>query len=165
MARWYPLAPCDDAFFTTAPHVYRYTHELAVGPERVWESLTSAHSVADWTPLLKSIEWTSPRPLGIGSTRTVVLPMHALTMHEHFFLWDEGRRFAFYGIEANRPLVQRFAEDYRVEPSGSGARFTWTFALEGTRSTKPLLRVLDRANALAFKKMAGGAPAYFAPPR
>jgi uncharacterized protein YndB with AHSA1/START domain len=50
MARWFPLAPCDASYFTTAPYVYRYTMDLPVPPERVWQSLTSANGVADWTP-------------------------------------------------------------------------------------------------------------------
>jgi carbon monoxide dehydrogenase subunit G len=160
MARWYPLKPCDESFLSTAPHVYRYAMDLPVPPERVWESLTSAHSVADWTPLLHSIEWTSE--LGLGATRTVVLPVRALSIHEYFFVWDEGRRFAFYGVEANRPLLHRFAEDYLVEPAGDGTRFTWTFALEGTRATAPLLKVMSPGTALAFRRMAYGAKGYFA---
>jgi carbon monoxide dehydrogenase subunit G len=159
MARWYPLAPGDESFFATAPHVYRYAMDLPVAPARVWESLTSPHSVADWTPLLQSIEWTSE--LGLGATRTVVLPMRALTIHEYFFVWDEGRRFSFYGLEANLPLLHRMGEDYLVEPNGSGTRFTWTFALEGTQLSAPLLKVLNPANALMFRQMAHSAKGYF----
>ena len=162
MARWHDLEPVDEAFFRTAPHVYSFVQELPVTPERVWESLVSDHSVADWTPLLHSIEWTSPRPLGVGSTRTVVLPGKALTIHEYFFLWEEGRRFSFYGVDASLPLFSRFAEDYVVEPSGTGTRFTWTFALDGTGMSRPLLSVLSPANRLNFRTMAHGAKGYFA---
>lgn len=160
MTRWYALEPCEESFFTSAPHVYRYTMELPAAPERVWASLTSAGSVADWTPLLHSIEWTSE--LGLGATRTVVLPLHALSFHEHFFVWDEGRRMAFYAVEANRPLLRRFAEDYVVEPAGTGSRFTWTFALEGNRLSSATLRLTNRANALLFGRIAHGAKTYFA---
>jgi hypothetical protein len=160
MARWFKLEPCDESFFTAAPHVYRYAMDLPASPARVWESLTSPHSVADWTPLLKSIEWTSD--LGLGATRTVVLPLRAISIHEYFFAWDEGHRFSFYGVEANRPLLRRFAEDYRVEPREDGSRFTWTFALEGTRVSGPALKVLSPANAVAFRRMAFGAKGYFA---
>ncbi|MDT4948077.1 MAG: hypothetical protein QOJ37_672 [Pseudonocardiales bacterium] len=160
MTRWYPLAPCDESYFAGAPHVYRFVQELAVPPERVWESLTSPHSVADWSPLLKSIEWTSD--LGRGATRTVVLPLSALTLHEYFFRWEEGSRFSFYGVQANRPLLGRIAEDYLVEESGSGTRFTWTFALEGTARTKLLVKALSPVNRLNFRQMAHGAKGYFA---
>lgn len=161
MARWFPLEPCDEGFFTSAPHVYRFPMELPVPPAQVWESLVSPNSVADWTPLLRSIEWTSD--LGLGATRTVVLPLRAVTLREYFFRWEDGARFSFHGVEANRPLLRRFAEDYVVEPSAGGSRFTWTFALEGTRASSPLLKVLTPANALAFRQMAYGAKSYFAP--
>lgn len=164
MARWYPLAPCDDSYFSSAPHIYRYTHELPASPERVWESLVSDNSVADWSPLLKSVEWTSPRPLGVGTTRTVVLPGRGMTVHEHFFRWDEGHRYSFYGTEANRPLLGRLAEDYIVEPSGTGTRFTWTFALEGTPRTKLLVKALSPVLGLNFGQMAAGSKGYFARP-
>jgi Polyketide cyclase / dehydrase and lipid transport len=160
MARWRPLEPCDATFFADAPHVYRYDIELPVSAERAWESLTSQHSVADWTPLLRSIEWTSE--LGLGATRTVMLPLHALTFHEHFFIWDEGTRMAFYALEANRPMLRRFAEDYQVEPHGTGSRFTWTFALEGNRFSAATLKATDKANALLFRRIAQSAKGYFA---
>jgi carbon monoxide dehydrogenase subunit G len=159
--RWFPLDACDEAFFTSAPHVYRFPMDLPVAPERVWESLISPDSVADWTPLLRSIEWTSD--LGLGATRTVVLPLHAVTLREYFFRWEEGRRLSFHGVEANRPLLRRFAEDYLVEPRDGGARLTWTFALEGNRASAPLLKALNPANGLVFRRMAYGAKSYFAP--
>jgi carbon monoxide dehydrogenase subunit G len=133
---------------------------LPVPPARVWESLTSANSVADWTPLLKSIEWTSD--LGLGATRTVVLPLGALTFHEYFFRWEEGARFSFYAREANRPMLRRFGEDYLVEPDGAGSRFTWTFALEGNRISAPTLRATNAVNGLLFRRIAHGAESYFA---
>ena len=162
MSRWHAMAPLDASFFDTAPHVYTFTHELPVAPERVWESLVSDHSVADWTPLLQSIEWTSPRPFGVGTTRTVVLPTKAITIHEHFFRWEEGRRFSFHGVEATLPLFARYAEDYIVEPSGAGTRFTWSFALEGTSKTALAMWVLSPANRLTFGAMARGSKSYFA---
>jgi uncharacterized protein YndB with AHSA1/START domain len=160
MARWYPMGACDESFFTDAPHVYRYSMHLPVPPARVWESLTSANSVADWTPLLKSIEWTSD--LGLGATRTVVLPLGAATFHEYFFRWEEGSRFSFYAREANRPMLRRFGEDYLVEPDRAGSRFTWTFALEGNRGSAPSLKLTNPLNALMFRRIAHSAESYFA---
>jgi hypothetical protein len=162
MTRVYPMTPVDESFFTTAPHVYTFVQELPVSPERVWESLASANSVADWTPLLHSIEWTSPRPFGIGTTRTVVLPAKAITIHEYFFRWEEGHRFSFYGVDANVSLFSKFAEDYIVEPSGAGTTFTWSFALEGTPKTRLAMKAMSPANHLNFRTMAHGARGYFA---
>jgi hypothetical protein len=160
MSRTYQLEPCDETYFESAPHVYRFPMQLPVPPERVWEGLIAANSVASWTPLLKSIEWTSE--LGPGTTRKVVMPTGAMYLNEYFFRWEEGRRYSFYATESNVPIFGRLAEDYLVEPSGSGSRFTWTFALEGRRSTALALTALSPGNALFFRRMAYGAKSYFA---
>jgi uncharacterized protein YndB with AHSA1/START domain len=159
---WYPLQPCDEAFFRTAPHVHRYSVQLAVPPERVWASLVSDGALADWGLGLKKLEWLTPRPFGVGTRREVVLPGGAMAVREQFFRWDEGRRKSFYGYEANRPLVRAFAEDYLVEESGSGTKFTWTIAVEPTAKTRLLLTVSDPFNRLAFRAMPMRAKAYFA---
>jgi uncharacterized protein YndB with AHSA1/START domain len=162
MTRWYPLEPCDESFFHTAAHVYRFPVDLPVPPERVWESLVAPNSIADWGPMVKSVEWTSPRPFGVGTSRTVVLPGGGMTVHEQYFLWDEGHRHSFFVREANRPLLHRMAEDYVVEARPGGSRLTWTFALEGGPKTRLLLTALSPGNKLLFGKMASSAKGYFA---
>jgi hypothetical protein len=162
MARWYPLEPCDETFFDTAPFVYRYPVELDVPPERVWESLTSDRALADWGLGLSSLRWTSPRPFGVGTTREVVLPLKAMAVRERFFRWEEGSRKSFHGVEANRPLLRRMAEDYLVEKTESGSRFTWTIAMEPTPRARPLLAVTSPVNALAYRAVPWRAKAYFA---
>ena len=159
---WYDLEPVDERFFSTAAHVHSYPVELPVPPERVWESLTSDRALADWGLGLARLEWTSPRPFGVGTTREVVLPLHAMAVKERFFRWDEGHRKSFYGEAANRPLLRSFAADYLVEPTATGRRFTWTIALEPRPSTRALLRAVDPVNALVYKAVPVRAKAYFA---
>ena len=159
---WYPLEPVDESFFRTARHVHSYPVELDVPPERVWAALTSDRSMADWGLGLPALRWTSPRPFGVGTTREVVLPLWAATVREYFFRWDEGERSSFYGTELNRPLLRSFAEDYVVEPTATGSRFTWTIAVEPTPRTAALLRVGDPLNALGYRAVPWRAKAYFA---
>lgn len=161
MTRWYPLESCDETFFDTAPHAYRYPVELNVPPERVWESLTSDGSLADWG-LGVTVNWTSPRPFGIGSGRTVALPARAITVQERFFRWDEGTRYSFYVEQANRPLLRRFAEDYLVEKTPTGSRFTWTIAMEPTAKTARLISIANPLNKLLYRAVPMRAKAYFA---
>ncbi|MDP9117049.1 MAG: SRPBCC family protein, partial [Actinomycetota bacterium] len=158
---WYPLLACDESFFEDAPFVYRYPVELAVPPERVWQSLTSDRALADWGLGLSSLEWTSPRPFGVGTTRSVVLPIKAMAVRERFFRWEDGRRMSFYATEANRALVTRFAEDYLVEQTPTGARFTWTMAMEPTGKTLPVLRLASPLNRLLLHAVPLRAKAYF----
>ncbi len=159
---WHPLQPCDETFFETAPYVYRYPVELPVPPARVWESLTSDRALADWGLGLHSLNWTSARPFGVGTTREVVLPGKALAIRERFFRWEEGSRKSFYGTEVNRPLLRRFAEDYLVEQTPAGSRFTWTIAMEPTAKSSALLRVGSPLNRLIYRAVPMRAKAYFA---
>jgi uncharacterized protein YndB with AHSA1/START domain len=159
---WHELSSCDETYFDTAPFVYRYPVELDVPPERVWESLTSDRSMADWGLGIRSLRWTSPRPFGVGTTREIVLVGKVLAVRELFFRWDEGSRKSFYATDINMPVVARFAEDYLVEKTARGSRFTWTIAFEPTEKSGLLLRLSSPLNGLSFRSVPHRAKAYFA---
>jgi hypothetical protein len=159
---WHVLRAADDAFFTDAPIVHRFPVRLPVPPERVWESIASDRSMWDWGLGVKRLTWTSPRPFGVGTTREVVLPFGAMTVREQFFRWDEGKGYSFYVAETNRPVVERFAEDYAIEPDGNGSVFTWTIALEPKRALRPVMRVAGPLNKIAFGQVPRAAKKYFA---
>ena len=159
---WYPLQPADASFFDTAPVVERFPVRLAVPPARVWESLASDGSLADWPLGLRRLSWTSPRPFGVGTTREVVLPLAAMTLREEFFRWEDGARYSFHVRAATRRLFTRFAEDYTVEPDGAGTLFTWTIALEPAPGWAGVLRRAGRVNRRAFGLVPRAAARYFA---
>lgn len=161
MARWHDLEAADESFFTTAPHVYRFPLELSVSPERVWESLTSDGSLGDWGLGVK-LSWMSPRPFGVGTSRQVVMPGGSMTLNERFFLWDEGKRYAFYVESANRGFLRRFAEDYLVEKTATGSRFTWTIAIEPQPKFARLVSLGGPLNKLSFSMTPRAAKKYFA---
>jgi len=158
---WHSLDEVDESFFSSAPHVHRYPVELNVSPERVWESLVSDGSLADWGLGIK-LRWMSPRPFGVGTSREVVLPLGLMTVRERFFLWDEGQRYAFYVESANRRIIRRFAEDYLVEKTEHGSRFTWTIAIEPQPGFRPIMAAGGPVNHLAFGQTARAAKKYFA---
>jgi hypothetical protein len=158
---WHPLDEVDESFFSTAPHVYKYPVDLNVPPERVWESLVSDGSLADWGMGIK-LRWTTPRPFGVGTGREVVLPLGLMTVNERFFLWEEGVRFAFYVESANRAVIKAFAEDYVVEKTETGSRFTWTIAIEAQPRYRALVAAGGPANRLSFGQTARSAKKYFA---
>jgi carbon monoxide dehydrogenase subunit G len=152
----------DESFFVTADHRYEFPIDLDVPPERVWESIASDESVAAWGLGVQSLRWTSSRPFGIGTTREVTLPLGIMTVRERFFVWDEGKRYAFEVYEANRGLYRRFAEDYVVEPRAQGSRLTWTIAIEPQPKLRRLVDLARPLNRLAFGQFARGARSYFA---
>jgi hypothetical protein len=160
---WYALQPVDDSFFRTAPVVHRYPVKLPVSPEQVWEQISSDESLSAWRGLrVPRLTWTSPRPFGVDTTREVVLPLSAMTVRERFFRWDEGKGYSFYVYEANRPLVDRFAEDYVVEPDGDGALLTWTIAFQTKPALRSVAKLLDPLNRRGFQLFGRAAKQHFA---
>lgn len=142
------LEPVDESFLTTAPARYRETFAIALPAEEVWQQLVSEKPL-DWCRAL-SIRWTSERPFCVGSTRQAKVLGGASMVQEHFFIWEEGHRHAFYVTESSVPAFRCIAEDYVVEPDGPDrCRFTWTAAFEPTL----LGRFGGPVNGLLFKSL------------
>ena len=136
---WFKTEPVEESFFETAPVRLSETFEVNKPAAEVWGELIAEHPLA-WCRIIgaKGINWTSGRPFGVGTTRTVSALKGVNKFREHFFIWEEGRRQSFYVLEANTPMVKRFAEDYVVEPvSDTSCRFTWTIAYEPSAIGKP----------------------------
>jgi hypothetical protein len=147
------LEPFDVDFFDSAPQRRSYVLDLPVSPERVWRGLSASNPLW-WCRLLSSVEYTSPRPFGVGTTRTAAL-LGVLRLREVFIRWEEGRRQSFLVDRANLPLFRRFGEDYLVERSAEGSRLTWTFAYESG------LKVGDRLNVLVFDSLVADTRRHF----
>ncbi len=134
---WFRLKPSDENFLSSAPERMVDTMEIARPADAVWADLTSDETLS-WCRLLAGVTWTSPRPFGEGTTRTLRTPLGMLALKEVYFRWEEGRRKSFYVAEATAPLFRRFAEDYLVEATSPGScRFTWTVASEALPAAQP----------------------------
>jgi hypothetical protein len=134
---WFKLAQADEEFLTSAPDRMADAMEIQRPADAVWADLTSDETLS-WCRMLAGVTWTSPRPFGEGTTRTVRTPLGMLALKEVYFRWEEGRRKSFYVAEASAPLFRRFAEDYLVEAlSPSTSRFTWTVAFEAPPAAQP----------------------------
>lgn len=142
------LEPTDEGFLTSAPSRYSETFAIARPATEIWSELVSDKPLR-WCRIL-AVNWTSERPYDVGTTRQAKVFGGAMKLQEHFFIWEEGHRYAFYATEANLPVFRRLAEDYVVEPDGPNrCRFTWTFAVEPT----PLGRPGTPMNGLIFKRL------------
>ncbi len=160
---WHALEPVDESFFRNAPIVHRYPVKLPVPPEQVWAQISSDESLSAWRGLrVPRLTWTSPRPFGVDTTREVVLPLSAMTVRERFFRWDEGKGYSFYAESANRPLLDRFAEDYVVEPDGDGTLLTWTIAFRARPALRAAAKLTDPLNRRGFGLFARAAKQHFA---
>jgi hypothetical protein len=162
MTRWHALEPVDETFFRTAQFVHRYPVKLPVPPEQVWAQITSDESLQAWKGLhVSRLTWTSPRPFGVGTTREVVLPLGLMTVRERFFRWDEGAGYSFYVESTNRPVVERFAEDYVVASDGSGTLLTWTIAIDAKPRLQAVTKLLDPVNKRGFALFQRAAKQHF----
>lgn len=140
------MSPVDETFFENAPVRFARTWEVDAPAEALWREMSDRP--LHWCRALR-IRWTSPRPFSVGTTRHVGV-LGLLQADEHFFLWEEGRRSAFYFTRANLPAFRRFAEYYEYEATGeSTCRFTWKLAAEPTI----LGRLGGPGNALLVKSL------------
>jgi hypothetical protein len=138
----FQLQPVDASFFENAPAVISDAIPIQRPAAQVWHELTMDGTLG-WCRILDRVQWTSPRPFAVGTTRTVSSLKGLNVIHEHYFRWEEGRRKSFYVLDSSAPLFNRFAEDYLVEATGdSSCTFTWTIAYEA----KPVTRLMNPAN-------------------
>jgi hypothetical protein len=134
---WFKLKPCEAEFLDSAPQRQVGVFAIPQPAASVWEELTSDDTLS-WCRALEGVTWTSARPFGEGTTRTVRTPLGALMLKEVYFRWEERRRKSFYVAEATLPLFQCFVEDYLVEEiSPSSCRFTWTVASKAPPAARP----------------------------
>lgn len=148
MARWYPLAPTDDAFLETAPVRTTQVLETTVSALDLWDALAADDAVVGWSPAVTGTRWLTEQPHGVGTVREVTVG-GAVRVRERFYRWDEGERMTFSVSESTAPGIRRFAEDYIVEATPRGSRLTWIVAVEPTRlpsaAAGPASTVLSKA--------------------
>lgn len=150
--RWFPLARATDAemdrFLRDARFRFEHRVEIPVRPERVWAALAADDALTSWASGITGADWTSPRPHGVGTTRTVTVGHGAAALTEEFYRWDANSRMTFRVTAANRPGITRFAEDLTLTQTATGTRLTWVFAVDAAFWMAPLLvlarPVIDR---------------------
>ena len=166
MARSYPLEAIDLDFFDTAPITYRIDVNLPVSPQRAWAELTRQNTL-DWCRAIKSIEFTSPPPYGVGTTRKASLGPGFAGLSEHFFVWDTDEttgnyRNAFHAVTASTPGLRRFGELTEIRPADVGCRLIWLFALELATSAKAVTAFSGPTASTVFKTVETDTVRHFA---
>lgn len=133
MAEFKPLKAIDESFFRNANLIATASMEANCPPERLMETLAGDVVWTQWAPALKKVEWTSPKPYGQGSKRTVHLA-GGQAVKENFFIWKDKERVAFYVEEATISGIESFAENYDITVLNNGqtTRLVWTVAIQVT---------------------------------
>ncbi|MEO6776178.1 MAG: SRPBCC family protein [Kofleriaceae bacterium] len=129
--------------FATAPFQYERTAVIAASPEAVFAELGDPSL---WFGLMSRSVWKSGATSGVGAIREVTLHLFG-SFREVMLAWDEpdargAGRVAFTMTAADSPLVDRMAEEMRLEPHAKGVAFTYRVIAEPSRIGRPLQPVL-----------------------
>ena len=127
MATMHPCEHVDLSFIASAPFRFSNSVELAITPEQVFEVLADAEAWPQWAKIITNVTWTSPKPYGVGTTRTVNLRA-GLVGDEEFLAWEPYSYLAFRFNACSTRAIAAFAEEYRVVATPGGSRLTWTVA-------------------------------------
>ena len=140
----------DMSFFETAPFVFANEVELDCTPDRLFDIFEDDHAWTVWATPIQNVEWTSPKPFGVGTTRTVTMSGNQIG-DEIFIAWDRGKRMAFRFTQTTTKNLLAFGEDYIVTDLGNGrCHFKWVVAMELGGINKFFLKVFGPLLNLQF---------------
>ncbi len=135
MAKLREMEAVDIDYATTGPNQNTLTQPVKASAEALFQCLEDAAAWKEW--LGADVEWTSPKPYGIGTTRTV--SANGQRLEETFLAWDEGSRMCFRFDRCTLPLAA-FAEDYVITPTGDAScELHWSYAYTWNGPLAPLL--------------------------
>ncbi len=158
VSEYFGCTPVGLDFLEQSPNVFLSEEVVRATPEQIFDVFEDANAWTVWAMPIQKVEWTSPQPYGIGTTRSVHM-MGGLIGYEEFVAWERGKRMAFTFVGASKPATEKFLEDYRVTDLGDGrCRVQWYMALEVkgfsrhlSFLTRPIMRALNRRMFRKFK--------------
>lgn len=159
MSDYFECTKVGVEFLKESNNVFSAIEIIKATPEQIFDVFENAHSWTEWALPIQRVEWTSPQPYGVGTTRTVYM-MGDMTGYEEFVAWERGKRMAFSFIGCSKNATQKFLEDYRVTDLENGScRVEWYMAMENAGFsrhmmflTRPVMRVANRLMFRKFKK-------------
>jgi uncharacterized protein YndB with AHSA1/START domain len=149
----YPCDKVDDTWIDSAPVRLVNGVDIDATPEQIWTALEDASAWPRWATVITNVEWTSPQPFGIGTTRTVTM-RGRMVAYEEFITWEQPSRMGFRFNEASMDGVRAFAERYTLDPlPGGGTRVVWVMAMAPKGVSKVIVPVTRLPMRLAFGRM------------
>lgn len=149
----YPCEPVTASFPDSAPIRMVASVDIAATAVEVWTALEDAAAWPRWVRVIKDVEWTSPRPFGVGTTRTVRMSGD-MTAYEEFIEWELHSRMGFRFNEASMQGVSAFAERYSLDEIAPGTtRLTWVMAMEPSGVSKLIVRLTRLPGQLLLARM------------
>jgi carbon monoxide dehydrogenase subunit G len=148
------LHPCqhvDLAWLARAPQRFSNDIDVALSPDELFGVLARADTWPRWAKVIKHVEYTSPEPHGVGTTRVVTMT-GGMVGDEEFLAWEPGRRMAFRFNTSATKTLRAFLEDYRLEPIAGGTRLTWELGMDTGGASKLFAPISTPITNLMFRR-------------
>lgn len=112
----------------TAPVLVSNTINIDCSAAHLFAILEDGPAWPLWASSLTEVIWTSPKPFGKGTTRTVKMTGGIVGVEE-FVAWETNKQMAFCFTESSMPNMEAFGEDYVLHALGDNkVRLTWSAA-------------------------------------
>jgi uncharacterized protein YndB with AHSA1/START domain len=103
--------------------------EMAVSAEQLFATLEDGPSYSTWVPAIRQVTWTSAKPFGSGTTRTVNL-VGGARVDEVFWAWEPNHRIGFSISASSMRWLSALTELYEITAvSSDRCKLRWTLAV------------------------------------
>jgi hypothetical protein len=126
----YELSPAGEDLLERAKASSVTEREMAVSAEALFSALEEGKTWSAFFPVIRHVEWTSPRPFGKGTTRSVTL-VGGVRLEEVFWTWEPGRSMGFAITAASNRSLKGLVETYEITPLGDQrCKLRWRMGIE-----------------------------------
>ena len=119
------LHPAD---FDKAQEKFVTMVNIPCSSQDLFSIFEDAETWPKWVAGISKVEWTSEKPFGKGTTRTVFF-WGGMEVYEVFGQWESATSMAFTFTGITQPVWACFGELYEIKEQGTNAcQLTWTVA-------------------------------------
>jgi hypothetical protein len=128
--KMYPLEPAGDDLLRRAQAHSVAEREIPVSAEHLFSTLEEGATWCKFFPVIRKVEWTSPRPFGEGTTRLVTV-VGGVRLDEVFWAWKPGSRMGFAITAASNRALKGLVELYDILPlDDQRCKLRWEMGME-----------------------------------
>jgi hypothetical protein len=128
--KMYPLEPAGEDLLRRAQAHSVAEREIPVPAEHLFAILEDGPTWSKFFPVIRKVEWTSPKPFGEGTTRTVTV-VGGARLEEVFWAWKPGSRMGFAITAASNRSLKGLVELYDVLPiDPKRCKLRWEMGME-----------------------------------
>jgi len=153
MTDYHKCTPVGVEFLQQTKNVWLARETVRATPEQIFDVFEDPNAWTMWALPIRQVIWTSPKPYGVGTTRSVHM-LGGLVGYERFVEWERGQRMAFTFLGSSSKATEKFLEDYRVTDLGDGScRVDWYMAMEARGLSRHFLFLVRPLMGLAVRRV------------